>query len=143
MKKMLSMGIALALLLTLTVGGSVGAAPQGGALPGHGFGQTVGSFITRVANFLGVEVATVREARDEGQTMADILGEENIDRFVALSVQQREAFLSQLIADGKITAEQAATCEADMEARIMERLTSTEFGLGEGVQQARCARRGR
>jgi hypothetical protein len=140
-KKMLTLSVALLLSLTIA-GAAVAATPTGN---GHGFGQTVGSLVVRVADFLGIDVSEVKDLRNEGQTMAQILGDENVAKFVALSIAQRQSFLGQLVEEGKITLEQAAACEAEMEAKIMDRLTSTEFGLGQGVQQAKRVghRRGR
>ncbi len=74
-------------------------------------------------------LSAVQEARAEGQTLADILGDKT-EAFVAASVVERQVFLAGLVESGKITPEQAALCAAQVEDKINERLTSDTLGNG-------------
>ena len=129
-RRMLSVGVALVLTLTLA-GAAAAAVPMAGEAAAHGFGKAMGGIVVRVANFLGIEVSQVQEARAEGNTLADILGEKT-EAFVAASVAERKVFIAQLLESGKITPEQAALCEAQVGDKITERLTSDTFGRGAG-----------
>ena len=88
----------------------------------------MGGLVTRVANFLGWEVETVREARVAGSTLAEILGEEKVDAFIAAAVAERQAILDEMLADGKITTEQYELCGTFTTERLEERLNSTVMG---------------
>ena len=131
----MSVGVALLLILALT-GAALAAVPGTGPGevqgPRQGFGRMMGGIIARVADFLGIEVAAVQEARAEGQTLADILGDKT-EAFVAATIAERQEFLAQMVESGKITAEQAALCEDQMETRLTERLNAEKFGCGEKV----------
>lgn len=125
-------GVGIALLLTLALTGAASAAmPMAAGGAGHGFGRAMGGIVVRVADFLGIELAVVQEARAEGQTLANILGDKT-EAFVAASVAERKVFLAELVESGKINAEQVALCEAQMEDKINERLTSETLGNGAG-----------
>lgn len=129
-RKMLSVGIALVLTLTLA-GAAAAAVPMAGEGAAHGFGKAMGGIVVRVANFMGIEVSEVQEARAEGHTLADILGDKT-GAFVAASVAERKIFLAQLVDSGEITLEQAALCEAQVADKLNERLTSDNLGQGTG-----------
>ena len=131
-RKAWSLGVALVLTLALAgVAAAAVPAPQGAA---HGFGKSMGGIIVRVANFLNVEVPVVQEARAEGQTLAEILGDKT-EAFIAFSVAERQVFLTGLVDSGQITAEQAELCLDQVEDKIMERLTSDVVRHGAGAQE--------
>ena len=125
-RKTLSVGVALILTLALA-GAAAAAVPMVAEGSAHGFGKAMGGMIFRVADFLGVDIATVQEARAEGETLADILGDKT-EAFIAATVSQRQEFLAQLVKSGKISPEQAAFCEEQIETRLTERLNSDTFG---------------
>jgi hypothetical protein len=128
-RKMLSLGVAL--LLTVSLAGVAAANVPATEGAKQGFGRMMGGLVFRVADFLGMDVEEVREYRLEGQTLADILGN-RLDEFVEKSVEERKAFLAELVEEGKITAAQAALCEEQMAERLNERLNSERPGCGEG-----------
>lgn len=116
---------AVALLLTLALaGGALAATPGVKSGEGFGLGRAMGSLVSRVADWLGMEVSAVRLELEAEKTLADILGDK-LDAFVAASVEQRKAMLDELVATGRITAEQAELCLAHYAEILPERLAST------------------
>ena len=111
---------AVVLTLVLTAG-ALAATPA--AKEGQGFGRMMGGLMVRVAEFLGWDVADLQAVRSEGQTLAEILqAEGKYEEFIAASIAQRDAMIDRMIAEGKITPEQADQCRQQMETRLEERL---------------------
>ncbi|KAF0196184.1 MAG: hypothetical protein FD169_1052 [Bacillota bacterium] len=97
--------------------------------------KTMAGLRTAVAQVLGLETDAIFQAQQDGKTLRELLVEKNIDveAFVQEQVAVREAVVDQLVAEGRMTAEQAATCLANLEQNLDKKLDSTNAcGLGQG-----------
>ncbi|HSL93213.1 MAG TPA: hypothetical protein VK905_01250 [Bacillota bacterium] len=122
----------VAVMLTLALaGGAIAATPSLQQGEGLRVGRMLGSMAARVADFLGMEVREVIQARSEGETFADIL-DDKLDAFVEATVTERQAIIDKLLVEGKITADQAAFCRNLSTERLQDRLQSTFEGRGDG-----------
>ena len=128
-KKLIITAAAIALVLALT-GGALAATPYLRQGENVRFGRMMGGLVTRVADFLGIQVAEVQADRASGMTFADILGDK-LDKFVQATVEERQAMIDRLVLEGKITAEQAALFADFSTERLQERLQSTFRGCGD------------
>jgi polyhydroxyalkanoate synthesis regulator phasin len=102
------------------------------ALRGHGHGRRGlggGIALDTAAEALGVEPDAVRDALREGQTLADLAGEQGVE--VSILVDQLVAAaqerLDTAVEEGRITAERAEEVSATLEERVT---TAVEEGFG-------------
>jgi len=143
-RKLMITGLVAGLCVVLLSGlaGAAGRNPQG-----FNIGQTMGGLRAAVASVLGIETEEFIQARQEGKTLREILEENDIDvdNFVQEQVAVRKAVMDQLVAEGKMTAEQAETCLANLSENLDTRLDSnTCTGLGQGGLGGRgCGGQGR
>lgn len=128
-KKLIITVSAIVLVLALT-GGALAATPYVRQGENVRFGRMMGGLVTRIADFLGIDVAIVQADRASGMTFADILGD-RLDEFVQATVEDRQAMIEQLVLAGKITAEQAALCASFSTERLQERLQADFRGCGD------------
>lgn len=140
MRKVLVTGLVAAMSLMLLSGFA-------GAATGNSIGKTMGGLKTAVAQVLGLETDAIIQARQNGQTLRELLVENNIDveKFVQEQVAVREAVMAQLVAEGKMSAEQAEICLANLAENLDKKLDSnnTCTGLGQGgMGGAGCGRQG-
>lgn len=145
MRKLLVTGIVAGMCVVLLSGFAAAAGPNA---QGYKIGQTLGGLRTAVAQALGWETEAVITARQDGQTLREILLANNIDveKFVEGQVAARKEVMDQLVASGKMTAEQAENCLTNMAANLDRRLDSTTTctGLGQGGSGGRnCGGGGR
>lgn len=91
---------------------------------GLSIGKTMGGLKSVVVQALGLETEDFVQARQDGKTLRDLLVENNIDveQFISEQVAARKTVMDQLVADGKMTAEQAVLCLANMEENLDKRL---------------------
>lgn len=129
------------LLVTVLVAGmSVmllsGFAGAAGNSAGFNIGKNMGGLRTAVAQALGLETEALVQARQDGKTWRELLVEKNIDveAFVQEQVAARKAVMAELVAEGKMTEEQAAICLANLAENLDKKLDSnnTCTGLGQG-----------
>lgn len=133
-RKILVTGLVVGMSVMLLSGFS-GAAT--GDVQGFGFGRAMGGLRSAVAQKLGLETDAVIQAAQEGKTLRELLVEEGIDvkTFVQEQVAVRKAVMAQLVAEGKLTQEQADICLANLEGNLDNRLDSNNTcigGLGQG-----------
>lgn len=91
-----------------------------GAFEGHHGGFDRGVWLETVAEEIGIDVATVRDALRDGQTIAEVAvaNGSSAEAVVAALVTEMNANLDQAVADGKLTTEQADEIRADAPDRI-------------------------
>lgn len=95
-----------------------------------------------VAEALGVTTDELRDARDSGQSLADVAAAQgvSVDAVVGAIVDGVEAHLAEEVAEGDLTEEEAAERLAGAEERAIEKVDATP---GEGGPQGfRGGRRG-
>lgn len=87
--------------------------------PGHHVGG-------EILEELGLDRETVQAGREAGMTMAEIAAEAGVSEadLVAVLVEAANERIDQALADGKITAEEAADKKADVEEKIAERVNA-------------------
>lgn len=86
-----------------------------------------------LADALGMSVEELQAAKDEGQTLAEIAGD-NVDALVDYLAGVRTDQIEQAVADGRITQERADERLEGLEDRISDRI---ENGGGFGRRDAR------
>ncbi|MGZ8754772.1 MAG: hypothetical protein ACXW15_06245 [Acidimicrobiia bacterium] len=91
-----------------------------GAFEGHHGRFDRGVRLETVAEEIGIDVATVRDALGDGQTIAEVAAANgsSAEGVVAALVTEMNANLDQAVADGKLTTEQADEIRADVPDRI-------------------------
>ncbi|MCL4241646.1 MAG: hypothetical protein KJ048_09860 [Dehalococcoidia bacterium] len=100
----------------------------------HGFGGIAGNVVATVAGVLGIDEESLKAELREGNTIAEIAGDQTqavIDALVA----EANAKIDQAVADGKITQERADA----MKANTVERITTL---VNEGGPIGRGGHRG-
>ena len=125
-----------------------GFAGAAGDSAGFNIGKNMGGLKTAVAQVLGLETEALVQARQDGKTLRKLLEEKNIDvkAFVQEQVAARQAVMAELVAEGKMTAEQAAICLANVAENLDKKLDSTDActGLGQGgIGGGGCGGQGR
>lgn len=126
-KPSLKKTIAAGVIAASVVGGAALAVPS---LAGAHGGDR-GAKAELVAETLGITVEDLQAARAEGQSIADIAGDDLdavIDAFVAEATDRIET----KVADGSITQEQADEKLAGLEDKITDRVNRTPGERGEG-----------
>jgi hypothetical protein len=95
-----------------------------------------------IADLLGVEVEDLKEQLRSGTTLSEIATANGVEvsAVVDLIVQQKTARIDQAVADGRITAEQAAERKVGLAERVQ---TGVEEGRPEGGRGHRGDRGGR
>ncbi len=71
------------------------------------------------AETLGMTVEELREALHDGQTLAEIAGDQ-VDELIAAMVAAAEARIDEAVASGKLTTDQAEDLKAGLEDRITD-----------------------
>ena len=130
----------------MLLSGFAGAAT--GNAQGFGIGRAMGGLRAAVAEKLGLETQDLIQARQDGKTLRELLVEKDIDVeiFVQEQVAVRKAVMDQLVAEGKMTQEQADICLANLAEKLDNKLDSNKTctGLGQGGQGGRgCGGQGR
>jgi hypothetical protein len=127
MKKSFLVTVVLALVLLLSVSAVMAAGdgePWGrNAAPGSmGIGQ--GTTRAFIAQLLKLDVAALRVARSTGNSMVEIAEAQGVsaDSLLQAVVGFRTEQLQQLVAEGRITAEQADQCQYKMTEKIKANL---------------------
>jgi len=156
MFKKLLIGVSLAVVLALSVAGIVfaqgptepgeGTCPFGGTCGGLGGGFGRGGFGYQgtmpgiLAEELGMTLDELRAALAEGKTVAEIAAQQGValEDLVAALVAERADDLSQAVADGRLTQEQAD----EMLEEMTEHLTSQLENIGLGGYGGGCGMRG-
>lgn len=118
------------------------ALPPGGMHrggPGHGAGHPGGrgpglAGPAAVAEALGMTVQELREARSDGDTLAEIAAAKDISRedLVDRLVAAAEARLDEAVTDERLTAEQAQDRKDGLEQRISDLVDREPRGPGRG-----------
>lgn len=101
---------------------------------GRGLGGIHGDAETRqeILDLLDIDDETLRERLMNGETMADIAGDD-LDAVVDLLVDSAEERLAEAVENGRITQEEADEKAADLDTRIEEKLESSpSFRGGRG-----------
>jgi|GEM_PF-754355 len=144
---------ALVAALAIGVAGIAVAAPaqDSGTASGQAAGLRIGGafrdagarLIDIVADLTGLDVEDIADRRADGESIAAIAESEGVDgeSVVAEALAAREEILDQKVADGIITQERADAALANAEARLSDRIDSTEtgrFGRG-GAGTGLCA----
>ena len=98
---------------------------------GHGMNDR-GENAAELAEFLGLTTEEIREAREDGQTMAEIAAEQGIseEALVDFLVGQVQERLDGAVESGKIDADKVDAMLAAIEERIEERVNAEELGRG-------------
>ena len=150
MFKRFSIGVLVAVVLALGVGGAVfaqdptpptdGVCPNGGTCGGYemggrgrgGFGYR-GTMPTILAEALGMTSEGLYAALSDGQTIAEVAEAQDVelDDLVEALVAPRIEQLEQAVADDYLTQEQADWMIEEMTEHMAYRLEN--FGLGHGV----------
>ncbi len=91
------------------------------------------SVVSVTADVLDMDRTEIIAQLREGKSIADIAGDK-LDEIVDALVAKRQEKLNELVADGRLTQEQADALVALMKARITDRLSQpfTPRGFGEG-----------
>lgn len=122
---------------------------------GLGIGKTYGSMKSVVADFLGLSEEEFVAARQSGKSVVDIAAEKGITKqeLTDKVIEERTAVLNQLVAEEKITQEQANLCIENMKARVESNLERNSTGnpwqgkqgrgLGQGQGKGLGGSRGR
>ena len=157
MFKKVLIGVSLAVLLTLSIIGIVFAqeptepgeefCPFGGTCGGSGGGFGMGGFGYRgtmpsiLAEELGMTQDELSAALADGKTVAELAAEQglSLDDLVAALTAQRAEALSQAVADGTLTQEQADSMLEQMAEHMTWQLENV--GLG-GYGGGGCGMRG-
>lgn len=86
-----------------------------------------GGSLEGLTDLLGITAEELREALGSGQSLADVAEEygSSADAVIALILADIEAHLDQAVADGKITAEEAAERLAGAEEHVADRVNGT------------------
>ena len=99
-----------------------------------------------VADVIGLEVHSLREAFAAGQSVADVAEANGVafDYVVAAVVAEMETHIAEHVAEGKLTQEEADAKLADAADKVAERLSSVpaERGMGERGMGDHGGRRG-
>jgi len=146
MFKKLLIGVSLAVVLALSVAGIVVAqgpiepgeetCPFGGTCGrlGGGFGRGgfgyQGTMPSILAEELGMTLDELSAALAEGKTVAEIAAQQDVtlEDLVAALVSERAGDLSQAVADGRLTQEQADEMVEEMTEHLTWRLENMGFG---------------
>ncbi|WP_227766439.1 DUF2680 domain-containing protein [Zhaonella formicivorans] len=137
LKKRIKQGVMLLLTTALLISTVPAFAAESTTNRGAGvaIGRMYGSMRTVIADLLGMSESDLIAARQSGQSMVDIAKEKGIEKeqLIDKVVSTRKDTLQQLVADGKITQEQANYCLQNLETRIesnMERTTTGNIWKG-------------
>ena len=146
MKKMLVAGIVV-LAIVAGAGAVFAATTQGQTQLGIGIGRMLGgqNLLREVATFTGMSVADVQTARQSGKSFAQVITEKgkNLQAFVNQATASRKAQLDQLVADKRITADQASLALKNFQDNITANLNATITGpRGSGRNKANCVNDG-
>ncbi|MBS4031511.1 MAG: hypothetical protein KGZ63_08840 [Clostridiales bacterium] len=133
MRKGLVTALVLGLILAVAVPVLAGEAPAGRFARDGGMGIGQGMTRAYIGELLKMDEDAFRAARREGNSMVQIaeLKGMSAEQFVGAVVKFRKEQLNALVAEGKITAEQAEGCADTMFERIrsnMERIPAPPKG---------------
>lgn len=132
--------VVAALVLGLLIGNvvSVSAAPSAATTGTAGAGLRLGGamrdagarLVDIVADLTGLSVDEVQAQRTEGTSFADIAAAKDVSsqQVVDAAIAARAKILSERVEAGAITQEQADAAIDRMEARLADRVTSTDAG---------------
>ena len=117
--------------------GGVGQGGGRGRIGLHLMGGEGDSPVAVLAELTGLSVEDIHAAQLEGKSLADIAEENGIavDDLVAALVEQRTARIDELLADGRITEEQATAMKEQTASRVEAIVTRTEPGPGFGAHR--------
>lgn len=96
-----------------------------------GIGRANGGMVASIAQLLGLDLSEVIAQRQQGKSMLEIAASNGMDSRELLDavMAARKDLIQQLVADEKLTKEQADICRATMEKRIEANLNRTTIGL--------------
>lgn len=127
-----------------TIGERLRAAHAGGGPHEHfGRGPHLGAGLDDVAGVLGMSVADLAVALQDGASIADVAADRGVDvaSVIAVLVENAQARLDAAVTDGKLTADEAAEELAEIESRVtdmvngdlesIDRLGPSRRGFGE------------
>lgn len=124
--------------ITQTQADSVATAiEEAGALRGHGHRHHRGGFIgdgEELATILGMTTDELSEALRSGSSIADIAAENSVDvqEIIDLLVAQAQERLDTAVAEGRLTADEAAEKSSELATRITEKVNGEFEGRGRG-----------
>ncbi|MDP3058961.1 MAG: hypothetical protein Q8N36_05845 [bacterium] len=126
--KFLVLGVAT-LLMAMLMSSFAQAAVNEAGTTGVGLGKSMGGLVTSVSRFLGIDVATIQEARRTGVSFSQqiVTAGKSTDAFIAEETALRQAKIAELVASGVLTAEKAALCVDTMPTKLLDRLNSTQL----------------
>lgn len=106
------------------------------AFGGHGMRGAPGKPISdAVLELLGIDAATLREAFSAGKSIADVAAEQGVDLNTVIDtmVAEVETHLSEHVANGSLTQEEADARLADAETMVTERVNTVPPAGGPGM----------
>lgn len=91
-----------------------------------------GELADLLEEYTGLDAAALREARLDGQTLAELIeaNDQSVDDFIAAAAEVAYARVDELLEDERITEEQAE----EMKAAILERITALVNGEAVGLR---------
>ncbi|MGI9952847.1 hypothetical protein V3F56_10840 [Moorellaceae bacterium AZ2] len=126
------------------------AGDSGSSRPGWGLrlGRVQEGLVATVADILGLDREKVLEERHSGRSLAEIAETQGVDKdqLVQKVWEERQGILEQMVAEGRITREQANLCLENMKRRVEYTINRTSVGppswAGKGSGNGQSAARG-
>lgn len=119
-------GVVLAVVVLVASVAAVAVNAHGrGQFGGQGFGGKMrggSSIVALLAEESGLSVEDIHAELEAGQTLAQVAAANgvNIDALIETALAEKEAFLSEAVADGRLTQEEADAKLAEMAERLAE-----------------------
>lgn len=106
-----------------------GTADESTGLVG-GVCRGIGSMGAAIADLFGMTPDELADARNDGQSLADLAEEEGVDQqsLVDTMLAERKEMLAQAVANGRLTQEQADAMLERMTTRVQERVEDPSVG---------------
>lgn len=109
----------------------MGPGGPGGRGPGRG---DMKGMLDVAAAAIGIDAQTLLSERQGGKTLADVARAHNVDpqKVIDALVAKATADIDQAVADGKLSADKAATAKAKLAERFTELVNNGKGGFGPG-----------